>query len=70
MNRPSDIDETASRANDEKTPEERRRGNRGGLVTDGKDADVPAGDWRTRQWRLAACRSWTRSPTAPPTTPS
>lgn len=46
MARPNDIDETASRANDAKTEEERRRGNRGGLVTDGKDADVPAGGGR------------------------
>jgi hypothetical protein len=45
-NRPSDIDETASRANDEKTHEEREAGNRGGLVTDGKDGDIPAGGKR------------------------
>ena len=46
MSRPSDIDETASRANDEKTEAERRKGNRGGLVTDGKDADVAQGGKR------------------------
>lgn len=56
MNRPSDIDETASRANDEKTPEERRRGNRGGLVTDGKDADVPAGGKRRGPGRWVSYR--------------
>lgn len=46
MTRPNDIDETASRANDEKTPEERKSGNRGGLITDGKDDVVPIGGAR------------------------
>ena len=56
MTRPNDIDETASRANDEKTPEERRSGNRGGLVSDGKDADVPAGGARRGPGRWVSYR--------------
>lgn len=46
MTKQGDIDETASRANDQKTPEERRRGNAGGLVSDGKFEDVPQGGKR------------------------
>lgn len=53
---PNDIDETASRANDEKTAEERARGNRGRLVTDGKDADVPAGGARRGPGRWVSYR--------------
>ena len=56
MTKPNDIDETASRANDEKTPEERRSGNRGGLVSDGKDADVPAGGARRGPGRWVSYR--------------
>lgn len=56
MSRPNDIDETASRANDEKTPEERRAGNRGGLVSDGKDADIPAGGARRGPGRWVSYR--------------
>lgn len=37
MKRPNDIDETASRANDMKTPEEREAEDRGGPPTGGKD---------------------------------
>lgn len=46
MNRPVDIDEVASRANDQKTREQRRRGNAGGRVTDGKSDDVAQGGKR------------------------
>lgn len=56
MHRPSDIEETASRANDEKTAEERQRGNSGGLVTDGKDGDVPAGGARRGPGRWVSFR--------------
>lgn len=56
MTRPNDIDETASRANDEKTAEERQRGNRGGRVTDGKDGDVPAGGKRRGPGRWESYR--------------
>lgn len=56
MDRPSDIDETASRANDAKTAEERQRGNRGGQVTDGKDGDVPAGGGRRGPGRWVSYR--------------
>lgn len=56
MKRPSDIDEAASRANDEKSPEERRRGNRGGLASDGKDGDVPAGGKRRGPGRWISYR--------------
>lgn len=45
MPKPSDIDETASRANDQK-PEHPPRDNRGGKVTDGKDEDTPQGGKR------------------------
>jgi hypothetical protein len=45
MPKPSDIDETASRANDHK-PEHPPRDNRGGKVTDGKDEDTPQGGKR------------------------
>jgi hypothetical protein len=41
-----DLDEEASRANDQKDPTERRRGNRGGNIEDGKDADIPQGGKR------------------------
>ncbi len=44
-NRP-DLEDTASRANDNKSPAEERRGNEGGLVTDGKSEDVPQGGKR------------------------
>lgn len=56
MPRPSDIDETASRSNDEKTEEERRRGNRGGIASDGKNADVPAGGGRRGPGRWVSYR--------------
>lgn len=56
MPRPNDIDETASRANDQKTPEERARGNRGGRASDGKDADVPAGGARRGPGRWVSYR--------------
>lgn len=46
MQKPNDIDETASRADDEKTPAGRRHGNRGGNIDDGKNADVPQGGKR------------------------
>jgi hypothetical protein len=47
MKRPNDIDETASRANDWKRPEEREEDrNRPG--TDGQDANVSAGGKRRR----------------------
>lgn len=45
MSRPSDIDETASRANDRKQ-DHGRGANRGGRVTDGKDEDVAQGGKR------------------------
>lgn len=41
-----DLDDKASRANDQKTPEERRHGNVGGRVTDGRLEDVPQGGKR------------------------
>ena len=56
MTRPSDIDETASRANDEKSPEEKRRGNRGGRNSDGKDGDIPAGGVRRGPGRWVSYR--------------
>ncbi len=46
MTRPSDIDETASRANDNKSPAGRQRGNAGGRSSDGKFEDVPQGGKR------------------------
>lgn len=46
MQKSSDIDETASRADDKKTPAERGKGNRGGNIDDGKDADTPQGGKR------------------------
>jgi hypothetical protein len=45
MQKPSDINETASRANDHKDAGE-ERGNRGGRATDGKDEDTPQGGKR------------------------
>ena len=41
-----ELDEEASRANDQKEPSERRRGNRGGNAGDGKDDDIPQGGKR------------------------
>jgi hypothetical protein len=41
-----DLDEEASRANDQKDPAERQRGNRGGNIQDGRNADVPQGGKR------------------------
>jgi hypothetical protein len=44
--KPADLDEEASRANDQKDSIERRRGNRGGNIEDGKNADLPQGGKR------------------------
>jgi hypothetical protein len=41
-----ELDEEASRANDQKEPPARRRGNQGGNAGDGKDADIPQGGKR------------------------
>ena len=46
MTKGNDINEEATRSNDQKTPKQRRRGNAGGLVTDGKFEDVPQGGKR------------------------
>jgi len=56
MKTPTDLDETASRANDEKTPAQRRSGNRGGLASDGKDGDIPAGGKRRGPGRWESYR--------------
>ena len=58
MPHPTDIDETASRA-DDKSPEGRRDDNRGGHVMDGKDEDTPQGGKRR-----GLDAGWTRSPQA------
>ena len=47
-------DETASRANDCKTPEKERRGNSGGKASDGKFEDVPQGGKRRGPGRWIA----------------
>lgn len=44
--KPAAPHEEASRANDQKDPVERRRGNRGGNIEDGKNADIPQGGKR------------------------
>ena len=41
-----DLEDEASRANDQKSLAERRRGNRGGNIDDGKNADIPQGGKR------------------------
>lgn len=46
MPKQADLEETASRANDGKTPADRARGNEGGRVSDGKFEDVPQGGKR------------------------
>ena len=45
MSRPNDLEETASRANDQKD-EHPPRGNQGGRVSDGKNEDTPQGGKR------------------------
>jgi hypothetical protein len=44
--KPAAPHEEASRANDHKDPTERRRGNQGGNIEDGKNADIPQGGKR------------------------
>ena len=56
MQKPSDLDETASRANDHKGGEA-DPGNRGGRVTDGKDEDTPQGGKRRGPGRWVDRRS-------------
>ena len=53
MTRPSDIDETASRANDQKD-HDGSKDNRGGNVTDGKDENTPQGGKRRGPGRWIA----------------